>query len=98
MEASWRLYNSDLSSPGGDKFHYCWHGRGGCCCASRGETVQKLTNAYMNWFIGHNMPVATLSKSTHVQTVKDMLCAGFACRNIFVDALVSGLTTDEHAE
>lgn len=60
--------------------------------------MQKLTGAYMSLLVGHSMPVATLSRWTHVQTVSGMLFAGFACRSIFVEALVPGLATDEHAE
>ena len=93
LEVLMSLDNGGLRSSTGDIVHYCWDGSGPCC-ADLDDTVQKLTGAYFNLFVGRSMPVATLSRWTNVLTVCAMLCAGYACRDIYVQALVSGLAAE----
>lgn len=69
VEEVLRMDNSGENSPDGDIVHHCWNGRGGPCCASLEEARLKMTSAYMNLFVCHGMPVATLSCWTHIQIV-----------------------------
>lgn len=78
--------------------HFCWTEQGRPCCPNREATVQRLTAAYLNLFVGHSMPIATLSRWTNVLTVCGMLCAGYACHNVYSRALVNALDEDAGAE
>lgn len=92
-----KMDNGGFLNPGTDLVHHCWDGQGPCC-ASLADTKDKMTAAYLNLFVCHSMPVATLSRWTHIQTVCSILCCGFACRDIFVQALAHGLNADDKAE
>lgn len=99
VEAILRLDNGGFAGACADDplVHYCWDGKG-ACCANRQESVDKIVAAYLNLLVAHAMPVGTLSRWTHVQTICSMLCAGFACRDIFVQGLLRGLKADQDAE
>lgn len=100
VEAILRMDNSGIGTGSSDTplIHYCCGDGGRPCCSSRQETVEKMTSAYLNLFLCHGMPVATLSRWTHVQTVCGILCTAFACRDVFVRALLQGLPDDTNAE
>lgn len=68
------------------------------CCGSLKETKDRLTNAYLNLFSCHSLLVATLSRWTHVQICAATLCTGFLCRDMFLNALLHGLSADEQPE
>lgn len=98
VEAVLRMDNGGLENRASGPIHYCDDGHGRPCCRSRAETIEKLTEAYLNLFVCHGIPVATLSRWTHITTVCTSLCTGFICRDVFVNALLHGLREDTQAE
>lgn len=84
---------------GGDELvHYCWDGRGGPCCPSQEAAVDRMTAAFLNMCVGHAVPVATLSRWTHIGTVCTMLCTSFAFHDVLRRALIFSFSADDKAE
>lgn len=98
IEALLAMDNGGFAHPAGHLVHYCWSSSGQPCCADHEQTVEKMTASYLNMFVAHAVPVATLSRWTHITTVCVMLCTSYACRDIFIHALKRGMTVDERAE
>lgn len=65
--------------------------------AEAAKKVQKLSAACLNLFLGDCMPVATLSRWTHALTVCSTLPTGCACRDVYDQILVPGLSADDKA-
>lgn len=82
VEELLKMDNGGFGDGGGDLVHHCWDGRSGPCCGNLQETKSRMTAAYVNLFICHGIPVATLSRWTHIQIVCSILCSSFVCRNI----------------
>lgn len=98
VEAVLHMDNGGLGTGAAPLVHYCCGADGRPCCRSQQETVDKLTGAYLNLYMCHGMPSATLSRWTHVQVVCGILCSAFACRDVFVQALLHGLPVYEGQE
>lgn len=94
------LLRLDNGGFGGQRLtHYCWDpSTGAPCCADRAETVARLTSAYLDFFVGHTIPTATLSRWTHINTVCSLMCCSYMCRNVFGDALTAALGADVASE
>lgn len=86
------------SDPTAPLVHYCTDGQGGVCCQNQAESQDKMVSAFLNVFVAHSLPTATLSRWTHVQVVAGMLCAGFICQDVWTRALLRGLEVAEGAE
>lgn len=98
LEEVLRLDNGDLSDRSAGLVHHCHGSDGRPCCSSLQQTKERMLSAYLNLFTCHSLPVATLSRWTHVLIVAGTLCTGFACRDLYLGALVQGLSADEEAE
>lgn len=98
MWSSCSPWTSGVGVAGAPLVHYCWREDGQPCCQNLGEARDKLAGAYLDLFLCHGMPVATLSRWAHVRVVCGILCTAFACRDVYVQALLQGLPADEAPE
>lgn len=93
-----RLDNGGMADRGAGLVHFCAGADGSPCCADLRETKERMTAAYLNLFTCHAMPTATLSRWTHVEIVCSMLCCGYICRDLYLNALLEGLAADDRAQ